>query len=99
VLVAYVDGDVKPVGMARLVRVGDAAEIAFEVADAYQGKGVGSTLAHVLASDARAAGITRLVATVCGDNPPVVSLLRRIACSLHVTWQGGEREFVVGLGA
>ena len=44
------------------------------------------------------AGITELVATVCGDNPRVVSSLRGVAESLHVTWQGREREFVVGLG-
>ena len=25
------------------------------------------------------------------------ALLRRVAGSLHVTWQGGEREFVLGL--
>jgi GNAT superfamily N-acetyltransferase len=99
VLVAYVDGDPGPAGMARLVRVGDMAEVAFEVADAYQFRGVGSVLARELATDARAAGVTKLIATVCGDNPPVVSLLQRIAHSLHVTWDRREREFVVGLGA
>ena len=99
VLVAYVGGDAAPAGIARLVRDGRRAEIAFEVADAHQGRGVGSLLADQLAADARAAGITELVATVCGDNPAVVSLLRRVAASLHVSWQGGEREFVVGLEA
>jgi RimJ/RimL family protein N-acetyltransferase len=98
VLVAFVDEDPEPAGMARLVRDGDIAEIAFEVADAHQGKGIGTVLARQLAADARAAGITRLVATVCGDNPPVESLLRRIAGPLDVTWQGREREFVLGLG-
>jgi hypothetical protein len=34
---------------------------------------------------------------VCGDNAAVVSLLRRVAGSLRVTWQGQEREFVLGL--
>jgi ribosomal protein S18 acetylase RimI-like enzyme len=97
VLVAYVDGDAEPAGIARLAREGRCAEIAFEVADAHQGRGIGSLLADQLAADARAAGITELVATVCGDNPPVVSLLRRVAASLHVSWQGGDREFVVGL--
>jgi ribosomal protein S18 acetylase RimI-like enzyme len=98
VLVAYVDMDPEPAGMARLVRDGGTADVAFEVADAYQGRGIGTVLARELAADARAAGITRLVATVCGDNPPVVSLLRRIARPLHVTWHGQEREIVVGLG-
>jgi ribosomal protein S18 acetylase RimI-like enzyme len=97
VLVGFLDGDPRPAGMARLVRDGSSAEIAFEVADAHQGRGIGSTLARELAADARAAGISELTATVCGDNPGAESLLKRVAESLRVTWQGGEREFVVGL--
>jgi ribosomal protein S18 acetylase RimI-like enzyme len=96
-LVGYVDRDDEPAALARLVRDGNRAEIAFEVADAYQGRRFGSILARELAADARAAGITELVGTVCGDNPPMVSILRRIGRSLDVTWSGGEREFVVAL--
>src|SRR5262245_47060347 len=99
VLVAYVDGDPAPAGMARLVRNGATAEVAFEVADEHQGNGIGSVLAEELTADARAAGITELVATVCGDNTAAVSLLQRVASSLRVTWQGREREFVVDLAA
>jgi ribosomal protein S18 acetylase RimI-like enzyme len=98
VLVGYLDGDLEPVGIARLVRDGASAEIAFEVADAYQGRGLGSILASELAADARAAGITHLVATVCGDNARVIKLLKRLG-SLDVTWRGRERELVVGLEA
>jgi GNAT superfamily N-acetyltransferase len=97
VLVAYVDGVSAPAGIARLARVGATGEIAFEVADELQGRGIGSVLAQELAADARAAGITQLVATVCGDNVPVVSLLRRVARSLDVRWHGGERELVLSL--
>lgn len=97
VLVGYVDGDPEPAGLARLVRDGDSAEVAFEVADVYQGRRIGSTLARELAADARAAGIRHLVATVCGENDAMVSLLKRIGRSLRVTWQGRERELVVGL--
>jgi ribosomal protein S18 acetylase RimI-like enzyme len=99
VLVGYLDGDPLPVGIARLVRDGRTAEVAFEVADAYQGRGIGSVLTRELAADARAAGITELHATVCGDNPPAVSLLSRVAHSLHVQWRGGERELVARLEA
>jgi len=99
VLVAYVEGDAEPAGIARLVRVGAAAEVAFEVADGYQGRGIGSVLARELAADARAAGIRELVATVCEDNPRVVSLLRSISGSLHTSWRGRERDFVLDLGA
>ena len=97
VLVAYVDGDASPAGIARLVRDGGRGEIAFEVADTLQGRGIGSVLARELAADARAAGVTQLVATVCGDNRPVVSLLGRLAQSVDVRWHDGEREFVVSL--
>jgi len=96
VLVGYVDGDPEPVGIARLVRNGSTAEIAFAVADAHQGRRVGSVLASELAADARAAGIAELVATVCGDNPRVLALIKRLG-SVHMTWQGAERELVVGL--
>ena len=96
-LVAYIDKDPEPAAIARLVRDGTSAEIAFSVADAYQGRGLGSILARELAADARAAGISELVGTVCGDNPAVVSLLRRIGKSLDMRWVGGEREFVVAL--
>ena len=56
----------------------------------------GSILASELAADARAAGITQLMATVCGDNPRVLALLQRLG-SLDMSWRGGERELVVGL--
>jgi len=97
VLVGYMDGDPEPAGIARLVRDGPVAEVAFEVADAYQGRGIGTILTRELAADARAAGITELHATVCGDNTPAVSLLSRIASSLQVRWRGGERELVARL--
>lgn len=96
VLVGYVDGDAEPAGIARLVRDGDSADIAFAVADEHQSRGVGSVLAGELAADARAAGITRLTATVCGDNPRMIALLQRLG-SLDTSWRGGERELVVGL--
>jgi len=57
VLVAYADGDPVPAGLARFVRRGHAAEVAFAVADEHQGRGIGSTLARALVADARAAGI------------------------------------------
>lgn len=97
VLVGYLGGDPEPVGIARLVRNGRIAEVAFAVADEYQGRGIGTILTRELAADARAAGITELLATVCGDNTPAVSLLARVAESLKVRWQGGERELVARL--
>jgi protein lysine acetyltransferase len=79
------------------VRDGDTAEIAVSVADCYQGHGLGTTLVDALAADARAAGITRFVATVCGDNPGILAILRKLSGSFELTWRGGEREVLVGL--
>jgi GNAT superfamily N-acetyltransferase len=98
-LVGYVDGDPEPAAIARLVRDGNRGEIAFAVADVHQSRGIGSILGRELAADARAAGLTELVGTVCGDNARIVSLLKRIGRSLEVAWVGGEREFVVRLGS
>jgi len=96
-LVAWADGDPAPAALAQLVRDGDAAEIAFAVVEAHQGRGIGSVLAEALAADALAAGITELRATVTGDNPRVVSLLRRVS-RVRETWLGGgQRELVLRL--
>ena len=99
VLVAYVGGDARPAGIARLVRDGRSAEIALSVADELRGRGLGTVLLETLAADARAAGITSFVATVCGDNPSMLAILRRLSASLDIRWQRGEREIVVPLGA
>jgi L-amino acid N-acyltransferase YncA len=97
VLVAYADGDRRPAGLARLVRDGDAAEVAFEVADAQHGRGIGTALAEALAADARAAGIAELRATVAGDNGRAMSLLARTSRRIRATWLGGERQVVAAL--
>lgn len=76
VLVAYLGGE--PVGIARLVRDGDAAEVAFAVADDLQGKGVGTVLVERLTEDARAAGITRFRADVRPDNAASLALAARL---------------------
>ena len=90
VLVAWVDGDPEPVAMARLVRSGGTAEVAFEVADAYQGRGIGSALTRELVSDACAAGIVEVTAVVRSDNPAALAVLRRALGQLEVRFEGPE---------
>jgi ribosomal protein S18 acetylase RimI-like enzyme len=89
-LVAWVDGDPAPVAMARLVRVGESAEIAFEVADVYQDRGIGSALAGLLVADARAAGICEVTALVRSDNPAALAVLRCVLGRLEVRLEGAE---------
>jgi GNAT superfamily N-acetyltransferase len=76
VLVAYVGGE--PVGIARLVRDGDTADVAFAVIDDLQGRGIGTVLVDRLGADARAAGITRFNADVQPDNKPSLALAARL---------------------
>ena len=97
VLVAYVEGDPKAVAIARLVREGSSAEIAFAVADEYQHRGIGSALAAELVADARAAGITEINALVSSDNPAAVALLRRVAGALDIRREGPELSIRVAL--
>jgi ribosomal protein S18 acetylase RimI-like enzyme len=87
-LVAYVEGDAQPVAIARLVRDGHSAEIAFAVADEYQQRGIGSALAAELIADARAVGITEITALVSSDNPAAVALLRRTLNALEIRFEG-----------
>lgn len=75
VLVAVVKGE--PIGIARLVRDGESAEVAIEVADDWQGRRVGTLLMSRLAEDARAAGILKLHALVEQGNTASRALMRR----------------------
>jgi GNAT superfamily N-acetyltransferase len=80
VLVAY--NGREPVGIARLVRDGREAEVAFAVADDWQGNGVGALLVDRLAADARAAGIVRVHCNARADNTPSLVLCRRLKSAL-----------------
>jgi ribosomal protein S18 acetylase RimI-like enzyme len=90
VLVAWVDGDPEPVATARLVRLGASAEIAFEVADSYQGRGIGSALTRLLVADAQAAGIQEVTALVRSDNSAALALLRRVLGRLELRFEGPD---------
>jgi GNAT superfamily N-acetyltransferase len=96
VLVAFVDSDPTPAGMARLVRSGRSAEIAFEVADAHQGRGIGSLLAQssprTRVPQASPSWSRRCAATTRPSSRSAPR--RRLAPRL---WRGREREFVLGL--
>ncbi len=67
-----------PVADARFVRDETdpgVAEIAFTVADAYQGRGIGSFLIGALSIAARANGVERFSARMLSDNVPMRSIM------------------------
>lgn len=79
--VALVDG--VPVGLCRYVRTAaDAAELAFEVVDEHQGRGIGSALVDAITTVARDRGITWLEATVEPGNAASEALLARAGVRL-----------------
>jgi GNAT superfamily N-acetyltransferase len=98
--VAAFDGESgRTVGIARFVRDADApeAEIAFEVVDDWQGRGIGKRLVADLAALARAQGILRLRALVAHGNAPALRLVRGLGDVLVHRYEGGEVELVVRL--
>lgn len=82
--------DEAPVGVGRMIRYpGDptTADIALAVADDWQGRGVGSTLARALVAH-RPAGVTRLVTVVAGDNRASLATLARLGAIEQVLADG-----------
>lgn len=97
VLVAFVDDDPLPVGIARIVRGSDdrrTGEIAFEIADEYQGYGIGTQLVELLLVDARAAGILYIDALVQTSNRAALGLLRQVLAAPLMRATGAETTVV-----
>ncbi|MFL5962800.1 MAG: GNAT family N-acetyltransferase [Gaiellaceae bacterium] len=92
VLVAWRAGE--PVGIARLVRDGSVADVAFAVVDELQGNGVGTVLSQRLAEDARAAGIETLRATMSAENGASLALLKRMTTGMNLQYAAGQLEVV-----
>jgi len=61
----------------------EVADVAFAVADAWQGRGVGTALAGLLVEHACASGITRLQATTLPENGPARKLLGRMGFTVR----------------
>lgn len=81
--VALLDG--RPVGICRYIRTGhDTAEMAFEVVDAEQGRGIGTALVEAVTTVARAHGIIWLEATVEPGNEASLAMLARVGVRLSL---------------
>ena len=76
----------RAVGVARYVVVAPAvAEIALEVADDHQGRGIGTLLVDALTTTAVTRGIRRVRATLLPENEPSRRLVTRIGVRLSLT--------------
>jgi len=71
-------------GTARFVRLGDdhdRAEVAFEVAEDHQGRGIATLLLGAIGVAAASAGVEVLVATVLLDNAPMRAVFDKIGAT------------------
>ena len=64
------------VGLATAERLGHEAEVAFLVADALHGRGVGTLLLEHLAATARTAGVLRFTAEVLAENGAMIGVFK-----------------------
>jgi len=73
------------IGVGRYARIhGDRqAEVAFAVADEFQGRGVGTLLLEHLGRVARAAGVAEFSADVLGDNRQMLEVFERSGFRVH----------------
>jgi GNAT superfamily N-acetyltransferase len=66
------------------------AEVAFVVADAWQGHGLATALLHELAAYARAQGVERLVALTMGTNVRMLEVLHHCGFPCRTRYDGGD---------
>ena len=75
----------------------DAAEVAFEVDDRHQGRGIGTLLFEMLAGAARERGIRRFVANVLPQNLRMLRLFRDAGLAERTRFAGGVVEVELDL--
>jgi acetate---CoA ligase (ADP-forming) len=82
------------VALANYVRLRDpaSAEVAFAVADALQGQGVGTRLLEQLAETAAASGISVFVAEVMSGNAPMLRVFADAGFAVSRSLEGGTTE-------
>lgn len=99
-LVALVGAEPTIVAQAGYVRNhGDRAEVAFAVADTFQGRGISTILLGQLAEIAHALGITTFEASVLSENHRMIGVFRESGFKVSTHAQAGviEMEFPTSL--
>jgi len=95
------DGRDRVVAVAEYVRLRDPglAEAAFAVADAHQGRGIGTRLVEQLAERAGRHGIERFVAEVIAENRDMLRVFESLGFELTRERDGGEVEVAFPIAA
>ena len=82
------------IGLVWVIRTGDCgAELAIEVVDAWQGRGIGAWLLRAAELTAAVMGVECVRADVLGTNRAAARLLRKAAPHATVTKEGPELVF------
>jgi len=90
VALVAVTADEQIIGVARYDRVGaDEAEVAFNVADAHHGRGLGSVLLEHLAAAARERGVRRFTADVLPQNGKMIGVFREAGYAVRQSIEDG----------
>ena len=85
-------------GIARLISLGlRDAELAIEVVDAWQGRGLGRRLLRAVADRGREEGYSRLVADVLSENTAMRVLLASVLPIITVETEGHETTLTADL--
>jgi len=97
-LIVELAGQIIAVGRYERHAGTDTAEVAFVVADAHQGRGIGSVLLEHLAAAAREVGLRRFIAVVLAENTPMIRVFRDAGYEItrHVEYGEVNLEFDVG---
>lgn len=89
-LTAEINGQLVAVGRYERLGAGaEEAEVAFEVEDAHQGRGIGSVLLEHLAAAASTARITRFVAEVLPENETMLRVFADAGYEVRRRWEDG----------
>ena len=88
-MVAIIDGKLVAVARFDRINLNDPAELAFVVADAYQGRGLGTLLLKALVCAGRELGIRRFVADTLSTNQPMRDVFRGGGFQLSQSFRDG----------
>ena len=96
-VVAVAAGEI--VGVARFDRLerGADAEVAFVVADSWQGRGLGTLLFEQLARRARQVGIARFVAETFAHNHPMLAVFHHAGLPVTKRYEDGVVHLAIDL--
>jgi acyl-CoA synthetase (NDP forming)/RimJ/RimL family protein N-acetyltransferase len=90
-LVATLNGDI--IGIGRFDRIDrSSAEVAFNISDRFQGKGIGSVMLEHLAAIAQEVGITRFTAEVLPQNRKMITVFKEAGYEVSSRIEDGVIE-------